>query len=65
MNKPESGSGAAAASVPAAAPAAGGPGPGSKYVPPNQRGGDRGRGEMMPGGSRSNRDGRCMYVGCG
>ncbi len=57
--------------------AAGGPGAsgGGKYVPPNQRGGERaGRGEML-GGSRMGRDGmlvttpslwyslfKCMYV---
>ena len=48
---------AAAAGVP---PATGGAGGGSKYVPPNQRGGEGHRGEMMGGGSRMNRDGGCV-----
>ncbi len=59
VNKPDAASGPSTVPTATAPPGAGG-GPGSKYVPPNQRGGENRRGEVMSG-SRSNRDGE--YVG--
>ena len=58
VNKPDAANGPPVA-PPSVTPSAGG-GAGTKYVPPNQRGGENRRGELMSG-PRSNRDGGCGF----
>ena len=63
--KPEMSAAVASTTSAGVSAASGGLGQGGKYVPPNQRGGDGRRGEMMGGGSRMGRDGKCVCGGGG